>query len=972
MLRRSLFDWQKMFAAFAMIAIMGVPMAPFAYADDTTDASSTSQTTDAATTTPDTSITTGDSTAVATTNNTVNSNTTNTGSSSDATTSDPTTATSTATTTVAEATSSTPDISATTTSDDAASTTVNADNTASLTSTTSADTATGDNTAASTGGSATVSTGNAFSFANVINVINTNIVGSQGLFSFLNTFFANQIDLRNLDLSYFFGGDSTQSTSTDATTTCSLDYCDQAQLTVSTANDATISNAVIARASTGDNTASSTGDAAVSTGDAYAAANVVNVVNTNIIRSHYLLLALNNFGSMAGDITLPGASFFQQLMQAQQVASNQTSIESSSTASVDNTTNAIADSGNNAGTSSSATLSTGSAVANATTYNQVNTNLVGGTTVYFLINVLGNWSGTVQGLPAGMSWTQTPTGIAIFNDPTQSGNDTGMGSLTASTTNSANVQNSVQAYALTGANYVTSDGTSTVTTGDAYASANAVNLVNTNIVGHNWMLAILNIMGNWSGNLAFGHPDLWIGAAAQTPNPTAPGSTIDYQFTVANRGDADATNVQLTANYDHSLLSFAPSDNDTATTSEWDLGTIPAGQTKEFTYSATAGDVSEGSSVPAPLTATVTENEDDNNLADNSDSVTAVIGSLLPDVFSTGGANAGPATGDPKITMKKTVDASTSTLPTTSSYKIVIDNDGGEAYDSVLTDTLTDSSGNTVYTRSWNLDTIDPKDEITLTYDVEYSATSTPGLYTNTAKLTATKGNTAWVHRVDMTPVEATATIELLPPVEGKVLGAEIEPAKCAAYITSYITPDGQNDSQQVRRLQFFLRDFEHNASLQTNGNYDVSTIAAVEAFQNKYSSDVLAPWGETTPTGYVYFTTQKKINEEYCQGVSQFPLTDKQQKEVLAYGSRRTKGHKNPTDQSVYGITTLPAFTEGTGKNRNIVELPLPTISHVTTQNKKDDSITNTFSGASHSFVHDFLADLPFMVNIAHAEGHQ
>jgi hypothetical protein len=97
--------------------------------------------------------------------------------------------------------------------------------------------------------------------------------------------------------------------------------------------------------------------------------------------------------------------------------------------------------------------------------------------------------------------------------------------------------------------------------------------------------------------------------------------------------------------------------------------------------------------------------------------------------------------------------------------------------------------------------------------------------------------------------------------------------ASCGTYLTAFISPNGKNDAEQVRRLQTVLRDFE-SAQVQVNGVYDATTLAAVNAFQSKYARDILAPWGASRPTGYVYLTTRKKVNEIYCRNARRFDLT--------------------------------------------------------------------------------------------------
>ena len=74
------------------------------------------------------------------------------------------------------------------------------------------------------------------------------------------------------------------------------------------------------------------------------------------------------------------------------------------------------------------------------------------------------------------------------------------------------------------------------------------------------------------------------------------------------------------------------------------------------------------------------------------------------------------------------------------------------------------------------------------------------------------------------------------------------------------------------------LRDFE-GAKLTVNGVYDAATLAAVNAFQAKYKSEILTPWGIGEPTGFVYLTTRKKINEMYCRNTRQFELTLEERK---------------------------------------------------------------------------------------------
>jgi len=94
-------------------------------------------------------------------------------------------------------------------------------------------------------------------------------------------------------------------------------------------------------------------------------------------------------------------------------------------------------------------------------------------------------------------------------------------------------------------------------------------------------------------------------------------------------------------------------------------------------------------------------------------------------------------------------------------------------------------------------------------------------------------------------------------------------------YVTSYLRFGDNNEAGEVTRLQTFLRDTEGFSNLAVTGVFDQATFDAVSQFQLKYAGDVLAPWGINFPTGYVYYTTLKKINEIYCGET--LPFTDAQ-----------------------------------------------------------------------------------------------
>lgn len=114
----------------------------------------------------------------------------------------------------------------------------------------------------------------------------------------------------------------------------------------------------------------------------------------------------------------------------------------------------------------------------------------------------------------------------------------------------------------------------------------------------------------------------------------------------------------------------------------------------------------------------------------------------------------------------------------------------------------------------------------------------------------------------------------------GEVLGAAtVSSESNCSFLRGHISSGKTNDSLEVAKLQFALRNKGGFSNLPITGKFDAQTIDAVKAFQTKHMNDVLKPWGYNKPTGVVYILTQKKINELMCG--KQISLTTAQAKEI-------------------------------------------------------------------------------------------
>lgn len=139
----------------------------------------------------------------------------------------------------------------------------------------------------------------------------------------------------------------------------------------------------------------------------------------------------------------------------------------------------------------------------------------------------------------------------------------------------------------------------------------------------------------------------------------------------------------------------------------------------------------------------------------------------------------------------------------------------------------------------------------------------------------------------------------------GLVLGAAATSiTACDQYLTAFIRTGKENDVEQVKRLQAVLAEFEKAEGVEITGVYDAATLAAVHAFQTKYASEILTPWGIKESTGFVYLTTRKKVNEIYCQGTKLFPLTSQEQNIV---DKARTGNTSPATTQAVPATQSAP-----------------------------------------------------------------
>jgi peptidoglycan hydrolase-like protein with peptidoglycan-binding domain len=354
---------------------------------------------------------------------------------------------------------------------------------------------------------------------------------------------------------------------------------------------------------------------------------------------------------------------------------------------------------------------------------------------------------------------------------------------------------------------------------------------------------------------------------------------VEYTYTVANLGDTKASNVTLDCSFATAHLAFSDGEGgDTEGVSErrFNLGSLNPGETREYTYQAIVGDtLPTGAITTIPLTVEVAATENEDVLENNSDTIAVEAGIVRQGGNSSGGGSTKKAAA---LDVTKEAAFPNTTVPALMDYTITIKNSGGPVYNAILSDFMRSEDGTLIHDEFWNLDTIASGETVTVTYSMEFASTTKSGVYTNSAQVTGNhrkvRPSASNVYQSAIATASITIT-NLLQPL----LAAEL--LSCDPYLKTHMRMGYNNDSDEVVKLQVFLKEHMPSA-LSENGLYDTATEAAVRNFQERYRSEVLDPWGINSPTGYVYLTTKKLINEIVCRHEIAFPLTPEEE-EVIA-----------------------------------------------------------------------------------------
>ncbi|HOZ56303.1 MAG TPA: hypothetical protein PLH29_03690 [bacterium] len=600
---------------------------------------------------------------------------------------------------------------------------------------------TGDNVITDVAGDAVIMTGDIDIFNVIINFINNNFSGN-GQAYFINIL--SQL-LDNIDLSGYGEvlNDSEYSY-------CQIQNC---LVAINNSSTSTLANNVVIDANTGGNEISSVGGGAIiSTGDINIINDIFNIANLNISGEDWFFAVVNIFGELQGDIILPG-------WQSEDIgainddnvfnpASSSPEVLITNTNSLDMLNEVIVNgaSGQNTASGTGAvSILTGNVETKNIIFNLLNYNISGRKWTLAKVNIFGDWQGVIESLPDGYSYFNDGSGITIFNnfrnDPEIS---EAYARLALMNFNSASILNKIEVNADTGNNAILhANGAGLINTGDISITNALLNFINANFFGDSWEFSMINVFGNWQGNLAFGRPDLWIVESVEPASEAISGDYITYRYLFGNNGDGTASNVVISDDYNEIFLdvddgllesdsgmilfrlgSLAPNSQGSISYTVRVRGDIPAGKNEVFN------------------SASISASETDRDYSNNASFSSVLINggsqpsgsSNYPSIRLTSGESSGYVS--PSFSIIKTNSAQEAVSPGDMvDFKIVVKNLGGRSLQDVLVaDVMKSLDDNTEINNDlWRLDEVRAGEEIIIDYTIEIKNNIASGEYINEA-----------------------------------------------------------------------------------------------------------------------------------------------------------------------------------------------------------------------------------------------
>ncbi|OGI26464.1 MAG: hypothetical protein A3J76_00745 [Candidatus Moranbacteria bacterium RBG_13_45_13] len=593
--------------------------------------------------------------------------------------------------------------------------------------------------------SAEITTGDAVAVTDVVNEVNTTVVGENGVETVENIYgdYEGDINLLNSFNSVLGNAKDVNDDNEDAFSA----------VEISIENEADIDNDVVTEANTGENeidNETENGDSTITTGDAIAVANVVNIVNNNIIGNNFLFTVINIFGNWVGDLIVPGEGLLSVPQSGQPEnfivdVQNDTNIENNVATSASSGGNEIETEGG------SASVETGDAYADSIVANQVGSTVVANNWFFLAINNMGNWVGNV------LNWNSDKNGYdTVFSfdfDEEEDPEEGGMANWITKifVRNEADIENNIETTANTGENEIESEGGAAgITTGNAYAFSKIYNLVNNNFIGSNWIFATVNIFGSWKGNVEFAYPDLSV-ALADDVEKVKKGDNYFYNLTVKNNGRADSQNVRVGLSlpgYVEYQSGAGESTEKNENNYSWTLPGLKAGEEKTFQVAVSVSDSLPDETEYLESQAAVATQTKEVELGNNFASDQTGVYALTVDGGS-GGDDSGDSSGQDEngngdegtsqneaisgLTLSRSVSKKEIKISQVAKHTITVKNTGETTLMNIVVNDKIKNKNGDAGDYSWKVEKLDPGKKAVVTYKLMVNPGAPSGDYKNKA-----------------------------------------------------------------------------------------------------------------------------------------------------------------------------------------------------------------------------------------------
>ncbi len=330
-----------------------------------------------------------------------------------------------------------------------------------------------------------------------------------------------------------------------------------AETAVKVTTDASISNDINLKATSGDAAVTSNTTAGDATsGSANTVANVMNMINSIIAANQSFVGTVNIYGNLDGDILL-APDFLPQLLASN--AANPSHPDGSSLVVSAEDTQSIVNNIDLSAISGKATVenntkagsaTTGGAQTNLVLLNLSGHQIVANDSLLIFVNVLGQWVGMIVDAPQGASAAALGTGVTT---------GTVSPALTINADNNSRIVNNINLASQTGDATVANNTTGgNAATGNATASANVANISGSQFGLTGWFgMLFINVFGRWDGSFGIDtpsgnplnvHNDTNAGSGSPNARPTQPFQFVPKSSASTNRSTAMALPDYSTSN----------------------------------------------------------------------------------------------------------------------------------------------------------------------------------------------------------------------------------------------------------------------------------------------------------------------------------------------------------------------------------------------------------------------------------------